>query len=200
MKNDARMDHARAPIVGRARALPWPSAPTLAVILTLLLGLLGRTDPVFAHGLYVVPQQAADQVIGVVRYTDDTPAVEVPIEVLTDPGRAVLARGRTDAQGRFAINVVATGPVIVVAEGEEGHRAEAPASPISAATEPLALGAAPGAPGGRAQGVDAAVLRALREDFARLEHRLRLQDLLGAIGYLVGLIGAWAWWSARRRR
>ena len=63
----------------------------------------------FAHGLYVVPQQSADQVAGVVRYTDDTAAAQVPIEVLSDPGRALLARGLTDAQGRFAIAVAATG-------------------------------------------------------------------------------------------
>ena len=184
--------------------------PILAgAALTGVLILMGGAGPAFAHGLYVVPQQSDGRVTGVVRYTDDTAAAEVPVEVLSAPDRALLGRGLTDAQGRFAISVTPTDAVIVVAEGEEGHRAEAPAPLLPATPPPAGADAAgaepgdgnPGAPAATlAPTAEAAALQALREDFARLEHRLRLQDLLGAIGYLVGLIGAWAWWTSRRRR
>lgn len=172
-------------------------------------GMMLATENSWSHGLYVVPHQTADRVSGVVRYTDQTPATQVAVEILAEADRRPLAAGMTDADGRFDIPIAATGPLIVVAEGEEGHRAEArtASAPLkNVQTKDRASVRAP------VQAIDPAMnpavdlalnhaaLQGLREDFARLEHRLRVQDLIGAIGYLVGLIGAWAWWKSRGRR
>ncbi|MFT3758920.1 hypothetical protein [Thauera sp.] len=72
----------------------------------------------------------------------------------------------------------------VVVEGDEGHRSEAEALRVES---------------GAAAAADADALRLLREDIARLEQRIRLQDILGGIGYILGLAGLSAWFMARRR-
>lgn len=141
------------------------------------------TSAALAHGLYVVPQHDRDAVRGQALHTDQSPASQVRVEVRRDGDHGLVATGMTDSAGRFEIAVPPGGPYRVVVLGDEGHRAEAPAVPLPA--------------GG---GADPASLQALREDIARLEHRLRLQDLVGAIGYLVGLAGGLAWWHSRRRR
>ena len=36
----------------------------------------------------------------------------------------------------------------------------------------------------------------LREDIAHLKTQIYLRDILGGIGYIVGIIGLFAWWNA----
>ena len=42
-------------------------------------------------------------------------------------------------------------------------------------------------------------LRTLREDIHRLEQRIRVQDVVGGIGYILGVFGLAAWFMSRRR-
>lgn len=43
-------------------------------------------------------------------------------------------------------------------------------------------------------------MRPLREQLMAAEDRIRLSDILGALGYILGLTGFAIWWSHRRRR
>lgn len=45
----------------------------------------------------------------------------------------------------------------------------------------------------------ARAVRPLREQLALERERARLRDVLGGIGYILGLAGLWAWWRARDR-
>lgn len=143
-----------------------------------------------AHGLVLTAQGEGTHVSGQVRYSDNTPAVGIFVEARApEGGSPPLAEGSTDAEGRFRLPAPATRPLKVIAEGEEGHRAEVIAQPV-----PLASGST--------TDTDAAVatLRLLREDISRLERRIRLQDIIGGMGYIVGIAGIAAWIAARRRK
>jgi nickel transport protein len=42
-------------------------------------------------------------------------------------------------------------------------------------------------------------IRPLREQLVAAEDRIRFQDILGGIGYIMGLTGLALWWTSRRR-
>lgn len=163
-----------------------PARPALANTLfrtVLALGLLAACAQAFAHGLRVNAQAEGEAVVGQALYSDLSPASGLFVDI-HDPGNdAKLAEGTTGDDGRFRITTPPLAAYRVVVEGEEGHRAE---------TQALRLTA-----GGT---LDADAVRLLREDIARLEARIRLQDILGGLGYILGLAGLSAWFMARRRR
>jgi nickel transport protein len=139
---------------------------------------------VHAHGLRLAVQSDAEGLRGVATYADGSAAAGSAVELLA--GERVLLESRTDTEGRFRLPVSESGTYTVAVHGDEGHRAEA-----IAVFKPAA------------GGVSVAALREelapLREDIARLEQRLRLQDIIGGIGYIVGALGLVAWWRARRK-
>ena len=179
-----------------------------------------------AHGLRVSVQAQPDGVAGQAFYSDQTPAAGERVELYAPPDAAApIAHQASDAQGRFRFQVAPGRSYRVVVEGEEGHRSEAqialapladtPIVRTSKAVASTARTSMPGVPTpgvstpeASTPGVDAAALAAavrtelapLREDLAHLETRIRLHDLIGGIGYLVGLAGLYAWWRARRSR
>lgn len=142
-----------------------------------------------AHGLVLTAQGEGGFVAGQVRYTDQTPAAGIYVSAsLAGAEGKTVAEGSSGEDGRFRLAAPAGQRLRVVAEGEEGHRSEVIAEPVA-----LAAGAA-------ANETAVATLRLLREDIARMEHRLRLQDIIGGIGYIVGIAGIAAWIAARRRQ
>ncbi|CAL94836.1 carboxypeptidase-like regulatory domain-containing protein [Azoarcus olearius] len=151
----------------------------------LLLALaLGAASAAHAHGLTLTAQGEGAQLVGRVAYTDDTPAAGIYVSAsLAQGDGTMVTEGNSDAEGRFRLPAPAGKRLRVVAEGEEGHRVEVIAEPLAPAGDEASV----------------AALGLLREDIARLEHRLRMQDIIGGIGYIVGLAGIAAWVSARRR-
>jgi len=149
----------------------------------LLAGLLLLAGSPFlhAHGLDVLAQRSGERLTGIALYSDRTPAAGIFVEALDADGRSSsLAEGKTDTAGRFELQVPAVSRIRVVAEGEEGHRATALASDVPAA------------------GANHETLLLLREDIGRLEQRLWWRDVLGGLGYLLGIFGLWALWRSRR--
>lgn len=141
-----------------------------------------------AHALVLTAQGEGGHVAGEVHYSDGTPAAGIYVSAsLAGNDGKVVAEGSSGTDGRFLLTAPAGQRLRVVAEGEEGHRSEVIAEPVALAT---------------AAGNHAAVetLRLLRDDIARLEHRQRLQDIIGGIGYIVGIAGIAAWFAARRRK
>lgn len=150
--------------------------------LTLLgLGLLALGAQ--AHGLDVMAQQSDSRVSGLALYSDGSAAQGLFVELrLADDGEQSLAEGKTDAEGRFSFPVTAEGLLRVMVEGEEGHRAQALVSRLPEAS------------------ADNLPVQLLREDIARLEQRLWWRDVIGGIGYLLGILGIWALWRGRTGR
>lgn len=150
---------------------------------TLLLVLLAVASTVAgAHGLDVVAQQQGAVVTGRALYSDGTPAANDFVQVRTAQGHPVIS-GLVGVDGRFRFEVAADGgPYRVVVEGEEGHRAQAEAARADASP----------ASGGND-------LRLVREDIAALRRQLWLHDVIGGIGYFLGVAGLLAYLAARRR-
>ena len=157
----------------------------LAALPAILLGsALLAAGPALAHGLWLSVHAEGEAVVGQARYSDQTAAAGLFIDILDPATGATLAQGSSSADGRFRIGVPPLPRYRVVVEGDEGHRSEAEALRVES---------------GAAAAADADALRLLREDIARLEQRIRLQDILGGIGYILGLAGLSAWFMARRR-
>ncbi|MFC4252991.1 carboxypeptidase regulatory-like domain-containing protein [Sinimarinibacterium flocculans] len=167
---------------------PWRIP--LAVVLT-----IGAVGAGWAHGLRVVAAPQADGIAGRAFYSDETPATGETV-LLFDAGGARLATTQTVDDGRFVFALSRHGEYLVVAEGEEGHRAETRVRvgplPPSAASPVAALDDA------RLAALIRGELQPLREDIARYEKRIRLQNIVAGLGFIVGLAGAWVWWRARR--
>lgn len=168
----------------------WCAALTLAVV-----GVGAH-----AHGLRISVQPQVDALAGQVLYADGSPARDERVALFDGAGKTPVATTVTDADGRFRVGAVAGRTYRVVAQGDEGHRAEASVVLAPAATVPGAAGASD--PSASAAGLSAAIraeIAPLRADLARLEQRIRLSDLIGGVGFLVGLFGFMAWFKSRRR-
>lgn len=136
-----------------------------------------------AHGLDVMAQQSGQSVSGLALYSDGSAAQGLYVELrLADDAEQSLAEGKTDAEGRFSFPVTTPGLLRVMVEGEEGHRAQALVSRLPEA------------------GAGNLPVQLLREDIARLEQRLWWRDVIGGIGYLLGILGIWALWRGRAGR
>ncbi|MCB9948208.1 MAG: carboxypeptidase regulatory-like domain-containing protein [Rhodospirillaceae bacterium] len=142
------------------------------------------------------------------------------------PDGAELGRTRTDAQGAFALDATVRVDHRLTVETADGHAAEfvvtaaelpagLPAPDGSVAAGPAAMaapeaGTAAGAPPQAA--VDEAVLaamitetvrqqvRPLREELLAYGAEVRVRDVVGGIGYILGLFGIVAYVLSRRQR
>lgn len=208
--------------VESARRSPWI---TLARTLP-LLG-LAVSAPALAHKLRVFAAAEGDLITGSAYVAGGGAAGGAQISIVDGQGRT-LATPTPDAQGRFSYRAQAPADLVVVAQTGDGHRTEwriaaaelagafaggAPApGPVAGSGPPAAPptatspARAPAAPAGAADAaLEAAIeralarqLRPLREDLAAAEDRTRLRDILGGIGYIVGLTGLALWWRSRR--
>ena len=129
-----------------------------------------------AHSLHVFAQYDGHTVSGKAYYSDMTPAAETYMEILQAGQDSPLLEGKTDRDGQFAypINPPTEGAIKVVIEGEEGHRASIVANRVSA------------------QASNDNALMLVREDISKLKDKIYLHDIIGGIGYIVGIFGLWA--------
>ncbi|OOF45280.1 hypothetical protein [Rodentibacter trehalosifermentans] len=135
-----------------------------------------------AHALYVFAQYDGQILSGKSYYSDMTPAAETYLEVFRSDVNEPILTAKTDTLGAFnlAIAEVANTTLKVVVEGEEGHRV----SVVADRTTPSKN--------------SATELMLLREDIAHLRDKIYLHDILGGIGYIIGILGLLAWWQARK--
>jgi nickel transport protein len=185
-------------------------AALLAAVLIALLPL-----PVQAHRLNVFASADGAVIRGSVYFQGMIPARNAPVTV-RDPEGTLLAETVADDAGRFAFEAARRVDHHIVADLSDGHRAT---FVIAAAQLPPSL-PAPGADrSANAAGtkatqqampseatieaiVDAAVARhvgPLRQQIAAYEDKIRWHDILGGIGYIVGMTGLAFYCLARRR-
>ncbi len=168
----------------------------LALLLTVAAG------AAWAHAARLFATVEGGAIVGEVYFAGGGPAAAVGV-VAVDPDGNALAQARTDAEGRFRLPVTRRVDHRLLADVGDGHAASA-LVPADALPEPAATpsSAAAREPAAVAAAVDAALARRvapLRRDIARLQDRILWRDVLGGLGYVLGLFGAAAFVLARRR-
>lgn len=136
----------------------------------------------FAHSLHLVAQYDGQTLSGNAYYSDMTPAAETYVEAYREGEAKPAVEGQTDIQGHFQFALASAQRLKVVVEGEEGHR-------VSTLVEKFTTNTRNG---------DEFAL--LRTDIAQLKDKIYFQNILGGLGYIVGIIGILAWFNARKDR
>ena len=184
-----------------------------SLLLALTLSLATGTAP--AHSLRVFAFADGNRISGSAYFAGGGAASGARIRVLDDKGGG-LAELEPDEEGGFSYQALAPVDHVVVAETGDGHRAEwrvraaelAPGFPGSEATPPAPSEASPSAravevradpePLAAIEQAVARQVRPLREELAAAQGRAAPRDVLGGIGYILGVAGLAAWWRCRR--
>ena len=184
----------------------------LAMILAALIN-----PQAWAHKANVFAAAQGKTISGEAYFRDGTPVRGARVTVF-DPEGKPLAESQTDAKGKFSVPIVRRCNHRVVVDAGDGHVAEylvraeeipadlpdkkasgaAPVSPPVA--PPTESDAVPTPDGSAPPSDDMAAVRAelealqtqlvqLRRDLAAREDRARWSDMLGGIGYILGLMG-----------
>ena len=184
--------------------------------------------PAFAHKLKVFAIVIDGHVDGTVYFVGGAAAAGAVVTVETGDGRPV-ATVATDGDGRFRFTPKLRADLLIVADSGDGHvaRVTIPAEqlggglPSSPAAKTATADAAEGPKAHAAEGprahaeksppdaqaiealVEMAVARQivpLREQLNAQEDRVQWRDVLGGLGYILGLGGLAAWLTTRRTR
>ena len=178
-------------------------------------------SPAHAHKLKVFATAVGERIEGRVYFVGGGPARGARILVESADGKLIEAL-TTDDAGAFAITAKVRTDHVIRTDSADGHSARTtiPASllPASLPLPATGLGAsaaeardgtapAPSHEGktGELTASDASIARAvaqqvapLREQLTAYEDQVRLHDVLGGLGYILGLAGLFAWMRARR--
>lgn len=161
-----------------------------------------------AHNLRLFATVVGDAIEGTAYFTGGTKAQGADIKAI-GPDGSVLGQTRSAGDGGFRLPV--GGPVehTLVADTGDSHRAqftiratEVGGSPTATvpSTNPANLSADRDIAQAIEQTVDRALARQLaplREQIDAYESKIRLHDILGGLGYIVGLAGLALWWTSR---
>ena len=201
-----------------------PSLPVLfwqALLLILVIGAF--TTPALAHRVLIYAYAEGDTIQTESKFVPDTPVRQGKILVMDKKTDQVLLTGQTDDQGKFAFKIPAAAAaqkmdLLIVVEAAMGHRGEwllkadsylTGAAPGKAATPTAATPAAPGAKAANIdpQALEAALNKALERQLGPINekltdltiHRTTPTDIIGGIGYILGLFGLGAYFLSKRK-
>jgi nickel transport protein len=182
----------------------------------LLQGLLAGQS--LAHRVNIFAWVEGDTILVECKYPDGTRVYEGVIRVLDSAGKELLS-GKTNDKGEFSFKVPKPDDLNIVLEAGMGHRADWSLSkqdlaPSGAAPEPAARSQPDARPGPApadprppqaANDLDQAIERALDKKLAPVlrmlaemhEQKVRLTDVLGGIGYIIGLVGVAAYFKRK---
>ena len=170
----------------------------------IFLSIFFATSSVFAHSIEVFATVEGKSIQGKASFHDGTPVRNAEVKAF-DPTGEEIVRTKTDDQGKFKLEVRFRCDHRLLVDTNDGHGAEytllaknLPAdlpprdpsivSPDTARTHTES---------DRERSHDSALLAeihadvdALQEQLNEYEHRLRFRDILGGIGFIVGLAGA----------
>lgn len=160
-----------------------------------------------AHRVDLSLRVVGSNVEGTVTYHGGRPVAGGTVELRLGSGE-VLATAVTDGQGRFSVPVSRRGALEVVVHTADGHAVR---SRLAAEALPPDLGGQATAATREAQeelarrvahlvgGEVSRQLVPISDGLADLERRVAVRDVLGGLGYLLGLAGLAAYLLARRR-
>ncbi len=165
---------------------------------------------VLAHKLKLFAQTEGNWIRGRVYFVGGSAAAGTHIEVRDAEGR-LLAELTPDTEGRFGYRMQsATTEYQLIASTGDGHRVAQRLTPNPLLADPAQTHAMdPSETASGANPLDPASLMLIEQTLARqtqplaerlnaLEDRILLQDILGGIGYILGLTGFALWWRCRR--
>jgi len=188
--------------------------------------LLLTAGAALAHRVNVFAWVEGNTVFVECKYPDGTKVHDGVIRVLDSVGKELL-NGKTNDKGEFSFKLPKQDDLTVVLEAGMGHRGDWPLSkqdlapagdapkpepaapsqpapkteaPSQAANEPAPATASPSPPG-----IDQAIEKALDKKLAPVmrmlaemhEPKVRLTDVLGGVGYIVGLVGVAAYFKRK---
>ena len=198
------------------RGFPWGWILALVIVLAPAMAL--------AHKVTVFAWVEGDTVYTESKFSGGRVAKDAPIEVYNAAGEKLL-EGRTDDEGKFAFKPPRPEDLQIVLIGGAGHRNEWRVSAeefsgAGSATSSAALPVAETAPlqSGLSESprsgmvalspseLQALIEQSLDKKLAPILHRLgnvaqgpSLSDIIGGIGYIIGLVGLGAYIHARRK-
>jgi nickel transport protein len=174
-----------------------------------------------AHRVNIFAWVEGDTVLVECKYPDGREVYEGVIRVLDSAGKELL-NGKTNTKGEFSFKAPQQDDLTIVLEAGMGHRADWPLSkqdlapagesavssapaPKAEAPPPAAKESAPGAASPLPAGIDQAIEKALDKKLAPVlrmlaemhEQKVRLTDVLGGIGYIIGLVGVAAYFKRK---
>lgn len=207
----------------------WSKSPLAlciqGVVLILALGVF--PTHALAHRVLIYAYAEGDTIYTESKFVPDTPVRQGKILVMDKKTDKVLLTGQTDDRGKFAFKIPAEAvaqklDLEIVVEAAMGHRGEwllkadkylTGAAPGSPAAPAPASPTGPVVSGGKAahidqQALEAALNKALERQLGPINeklteltiHRTSLTDIIGGIGYIVGICGLGAYFLSKRKR
>lgn len=177
----------------------------------------------WAHKVAVYAYAEGDKLMGEGYFAGGDKAMNCPVELYDSQGK-LLAKGQTDGQGAFVLpKPQAAPPLKLVLNAGEGHRAEYEVTaedlgveegqPAAATAAPATSQQAAPAAGAALEGVDAAQLerivsQAVEQKIGPLRAQLTklaadqpsmLTQIVGGLGWILGLVGISAYFLGRRQ-
>lgn len=138
--------------------------------------------PALAHSLHLFAQYDGHTVSGKAYYSDMTPAAHHYLEIFLDNQTTAFSESQTQEDGKFNITLPFAQQVKVVVQGEEGHQASTVADRIDSRSESTSANNE---------------LLLIREELAEIKNKIYWRDVMGGIGYILGLFGLWALLKSR---
>lgn len=190
-----------------------------------LFCLLAVAPPALAHRMIVFAYAEGDTIHTESTFVPDTPVRRAQLEVLEPQSGRVLVTGITDDRGKFYFKIppeaaAARLDLKIVVDGGLGHRGEwllkadnylpdaKPEQAPAPAATPAPASSGTGAAGLDRQLLEEALNAALERQLAPVREQLAqtavrrtsLPDIIGGIGYIIGLFGLWAYFLSRRKQ
>jgi nickel transport protein len=154
-----------------------------------------------AHNLQVFATLNGEQVEGYVGFAGGGRAAGISVELRDGDGKPLL-RSRSDQEGRFRFRLPGPGRFVVMADSGAGHVTRFPLESGSRVAEPRTQDDSRSPHTVIDQrSLDRLLARhinPLREQIAAYEERRRWHDVLGGIGYILGLAGVAFFFLARK--
>jgi nickel transport protein len=163
-------------------------------LLTICLLLATFPATALAHQMNIYATVEGKTIRGEVYFRGRVPAQNVTVRA-TDAGGTEIGQTTTDERGNFALPAAGRGDYRLVAHSADGHSTE----PF---TLPAALFVDDAADPADSRQVEAlrAEIDLLREQVIAYQQRTRVRDVLGGIGWIVGLTGIAYYYLGVRRK
>lgn len=187
--------------------------------------LLFAPTTAFAHGISVFAHTEGDAVVVEGSFHDGAKCKDCAVEAFDSQGQKI-AEGQTDAKGRYSFGIPAKTDILIRLRDSVGHMAEykVPATDLPDTPQPPRIsnkadehphvqphsesaGGASGAPRDEHVHDSAEVEQALARQLAPIRRQLeesrrrrRFSDVVGGIGYIVGLMGLILYFMSKRRK
>ncbi len=170
----------------------------------------------YAHRVSVFAYQEGNTITVEGFFSDGTPTRHATIEVFDPNGKKIFS-GKTNEKGTLSFKAPAASPLKIVLVASMGHRAETVfrmknAGKATGKTKGEVTGAVPPETTQGAAAISEARLKAIVHDevsqaiqpvmraLARQEaKRISFADIIGGIGWIMGLMGIWMMLKARKK-